>query len=149
MSSFSREEEEVFEFSLCVAVFARAKEEEATPGSVVVVVVVVVVVLFRPRERERIVKRESLFVHFESFFCAWRKARERERERERESESGVRYTIGTHRSRSREDDVSTNRQSHPPRQRRFQIRRVPRRQREKAERVLGLRKLASLLGRAG
>jgi hypothetical protein len=46
VSSFSREEEEVFEFSLCVAVFARAKEEEATPGTVVVVV------LFRPRERE-------------------------------------------------------------------------------------------------
>ena len=80
MSSFSREEEEVFEFSLCVALFARAKEEEATPGTVVVVVVVVV--LFRPRERERIVKRESLFVHFESFFCAWRK-RERASESER------------------------------------------------------------------
>ena len=69
MSSFSQEEE--VEFS---RVAARAKEEEATPGTVVVVVVV----LFRPRERERIVKRESLFVHFESFFCAWR---ERERAR--------------------------------------------------------------------
>ena len=66
MSSFSQEEEEV-EFSRVA--FARAKEEEATPGTVVVVVV-----LFRPRERERIVKRESLFVHFESFFCAWRES---------------------------------------------------------------------------
>ena len=63
MSSFSQEEE--VEFSRVA--FARAKEEEATPGTVVVV-------LFRPRERERIVKRESLFVHFESFFCAWRES---------------------------------------------------------------------------
>jgi len=79
VSSFSQEEE--VEFSRVA--FARAKEEEATPGTVVVVFVVV---LFRPRERERIVKRESLFVHFESFFCAWR-ASERARARASESES--------------------------------------------------------------
>ena len=56
------------------------KKKKATPGTVVVVVVVVV--LFRPRERERIVKEKSLFVHFESFFCAWR---------ERASERGSIY----------------------------------------------------------